>query len=404
MKFLKIFFIFFLLFFQNALTLENEDGDINMTEESLPLQSIENAPDFKIQNEEEIRSKIINLSIDTDLDTLKNDTLYIGQYISIRYAVLLFNDAKIVYTEFNSPIPTIESPKEYKIKSKDAPIYFVNSSPWIKNGDHYISTFTFKIGSKNFSIPSISIHAQNLFTQDVAKTEEIILNAEDLSTYKDFSGVIAKELEIKNFNLESYDENFNAAALSLESKLGNLEDLNIHGIKEQEFEQKSIFNYENSNAILLLKVPKNFKNIEINYYNTSLNQFKTISVPNIINSFTEDEERNDLTPKSSFISLINIILIILIISFSIFAAWKKSILNTAFSVFFLVLLAYNVFSTTYNITTFPNAKVTIQPTHTSTVLLTIPEEVNLEAFDKRSGYYKVNINSKIGWINENDTR
>ncbi|WP_368494337.1 SH3 domain-containing protein [Helicobacter bilis] len=45
----------------------------------------------------------------------------------------------------------------------------------------------------------------------------------------------------------------------------------------------------------------------------------------------------------------------------------------------------------------------IQPTHNSTELFVITNPTKLEAIDKKNDYYKVNIDSKVGWISRNDT-
>ncbi len=347
-------------------------------------------------NLESNQAKIIKLDILTNIENLSEQTLYVGQYINIEYKLQLLDDARVVYTEFN---PSLE-----KDNKQNASVKLVSEGEWVKENDYYVANYTFKIVDSNVTIPSLVVHVQNNYLQDSMQTSPIELNAQDLSSNPSYCGVVANDLKIVDYMLENYNDTTNMILIEIDGNASNLEDFKLPNIKDQEFGQGTKFGSENARVNVLARIPKNLDSISFSYFNINKREFVPLSIQNIVNVTSFDDEiKEDLNPKSSFLRITNIVILAFLGFFLLMTLIKRSYISAIISCLLLGFLMYRIFANTYTIKTIPNAKVLIQPTRNSTELLTIDKPTKLEAIDKKNNYYKVNIDSKVGWISKNDT-
>lgn len=372
--------------------------------EDIP-NSIANSVLNNDENEEAIdttdqtkQAKILNVTTLTDIANLSEQTLYVGQYITITYRLVLLDEARIVYTEFN---PSLEQQNN---KSNTQSVELIKEGKWQKEGDEYTAAYTFKILKPKVNIPSLVVHVQNNYLQDSMQTDPIILQAQSLQKTANYCGVVANSLKIIDYTLESYDDKNNMILIELEGNGSNLEDFRLPNIKDQEFGQGSKFGDEIAHVNVLARIPKELDSINFNYFDINKHEFVPLSIKNSVNMETFDEDmKEDLNPKSSFLRLTNILLLAMLGIFLLLTLIRRSYFAAIVSCLLLGVIVYRIFSNTYSITTLPNARVLIQPTHNSTELFVITNPTKLEAIDKKNDYYKVNIDSKVGWISRNDT-
>ncbi|RDU73423.1 hypothetical protein CQA66_01820 [Helicobacter aurati] len=352
-----------------------------------------------------IPSKILRLEILSDVDSFTNGTFYVGQYINVSYRVMLFDDARIVYTEFNPPLEQLNTTNQQE-PANNPSVALIKDTGWEKEGEYWNISYTFKILKTKVTIPALVVHVQNNNIQDSMQTLPILFQAQSLSSNPLFSNVIASSLKVIDYTLEEYDNKNNMILIELEGKNSNLEDFSLRNVKEQEFGQGTKFGSDLARANVLALIPKSLQSINFSYFNIDNKEFKDISIPNNINVIAADEHvKEDLNPKNSFLGFINLSIIFLLIMFSCLTLVQRSYFFAAIALVLLGLLIYRFFSNTYTIKTFPNTKVLILPTTHSTELLTIVNPVKLQAIDKKNGFYKVHINSKkVGWISKTQVR
>ncbi|STQ86580.1 hypothetical protein LS73_003540 [Helicobacter muridarum] len=402
LRFLRAFMLMFvIIFFILHLCFGQEDL-------SSVIRNMQDEPqdyDSAIQQNQVIEApKILRLEILTDTDYFTNQTFYVGQYITISYRLMLFDGARIVYTEFTPSFDSLT--KNQQGADNNSGVALIKSSDWNENGDYWNISYTFKILRDRATIPALVVHVQNNNIQDSMQTSKIGLQAQDLSSNHSFSNVVASNLKVIDYTLEIYDNKNNMILIELEGKNSNLEDFSIPNIKEQEFGQGTKFGIDIARANVLALVPKSLESINFNYFNIDSKQFIDIKIPNIINVIAQDDStKEDLNPKNSFLGIVNICIISFLLLFSLLTIFKRSYFFAIISVLLLCLLVYRFFSNTHTIKTIPNAKVLILPTSHSTELLTISNPAKLQAVDKRNGFYKVYINSnKVGWISKSQVR
>ncbi|PAF50199.1 hypothetical protein BKH43_05545 [Helicobacter sp. 13S00401-1] len=393
----------------NSSTTSNVSNGINILEgnEPLPTNATEVLDDPNTAIEENlpsntnllpntkdgthtIESKIVHVSLDTKPDSINPDNLYVGGHVSISYRVLLFNDARIVHVEFN---PALDSSK----------LEVSSVTPFIRQSDgSYLITYVFKIKALKVYIPPLNVVVQNAILQDSMQSDGLSLQAKDLSENKKFSGVIASSLKVSNFQVESYDDTYNMGVLELESTKSNLEDLKIPGIQTQEFSQNSTFSYLNSDGIVLLKFPKSLDHISFEYFNTDTNSFETINLSTSIQTLQADNE--NLNPVNNSLFLVYIIVAVLIVIFLILAFWRKSVISLIIAILLIAYIIYKIVFNVTSVTNLPDAKVLILPTSSSTVMSVITKPKKLEVLGQTKNYYKVNLDSKVGWIRKDETK
>lgn len=340
------------------------------------------------------KPKILKLDILSDLDELQKSTLYVGQYITIEYSLLLFDNAKIVYTEFK---PSVESDKKNNIS-------IVEEGAWERDGDYYKISYTFKILNTKAVIPSLVVHVQNRSFQDSMQTSSIALEAQDLKSNKDYCGVVASSMKIIDYTLESYDDKSNMILIELEASNANLEDFKLPHVKDQEFGQGARFGRDISRVNVIARIPKNLSEISFEYFDTNKRDYIPLHIANVVEKVDfEEENRGDLNPKNSFLKLSNVAILVVLLVCIMLTLFKRSYFFAILSFALVAFLIYRIFANTYSIRTLPNAKVLIQPTRHSTELFTITNPTKLEAIDSKNNYFKVNIDSKVGWISKDDT-
>ncbi|WP_304149526.1 hypothetical protein, partial [Helicobacter bilis] len=264
------------------------------------------------------QAKILNITTLTNIDSLREQTLYVGQYISITYRLVLLDEARIVYTEFN---PSLEAQDK---SAKSQSVQLIKESEWQKEGDYYTATYTFKIIKPKVVIPSLVAHVQNNYLQDSMQTDSINLQAQALNKTQGYSGVVANSLKIIDYTLESYDDNNNMILIELEGNGSNLEDFRLPNIKDQEFGQGTKFSDEVARVNVLARIPKELDSIEFSYFDINKHEFIPLSIKNAINieSF-DDEIKEDLNPKSSFLKITNILLFIILGIFLLITLIKR---------------------------------------------------------------------------------
>lgn len=395
--FVSIFIIFSFSFLLAEDTLENLVLEEEPQSEEQAIEQSEN---------QEMQPKILRLEIVTDFDSLASDTLYVGQHLDIQYRVLLLSESRIVHTEFSPPLEQSAPKGKQKSPKKEIGVSVVKDSGWVRDGDYWTISYTFKILKPTFTVPSLVVHVQNDNVQDSMQTEAVSLDAQILSSNPIYSGVVASHLSITDYTLEDYDGANNRITMDLEGQNGNLEDFHLRTALEQEFGQGNKFGADASRASIIAIVPKGLESIDFSYFNIDKKEFENLNIPNNVTVFNTGEEiKGDLNPKSSFLSVANVGVTFLLLLSLILTLVKRSYFFALVSVLLLAALAYRFLSNTHSISTVENAKVLILPTPNSTTLLVITKPAKLKAIDKKNGFYKVTINAKkVGWISENQVK
>ena len=267
----------------------------------------------------------------------------------------------------------------------------------IKNGSNLFYTFYFKASGKLFYIPKIVVTING----KKEKLSGLKIPVKKLPKHKNFSGVIASGLKIKNHQVSIYDEKSNLIAISLEAHDANLEDIYIPSALKDGFENakregsKMEINY-------YIVLPASDGVLTFSYFDTIKESFVEKTIP-IIMQDASVAAQTDLNPKDdSFETLKKYVLIGLSIIFVLLFLWKKD--------FFYLIMA--VISSAVLLTFYtPLATVCVKegsplyivPTSNSTTSIHVDKRYKTTKLAERNEFVKIEYrNGTIGWIKHED--
>jgi len=267
----------------------------------------------------------------------------------------------------------------------------------IRNGSKTFYTFYFKTMEKLFTIPSISVN----FDGEEVELVGLSIPVTKIPNHKNFSGVIASGLKIKNHQVSVYDEKSNLIAIAFEAHDANLEDIYIvdalkDGIENAKRDgSKMEINY-------YIVLPSEQKELNFSYFDTIKESFVDKSIP-IIMQDASVAAQTDLNPKDdSFEQLKKYVILSLVILFVLLFLWKRDFFYLVMAVISAaVLLTFYTALTTVCVK--EGSPLYIVPTSNSTTSIHIDERYKTTKLAERNEFVKIEYkNGTIGWIKHED--
>ena len=267
----------------------------------------------------------------------------------------------------------------------------------IRNGSKTFYTFYFKTTEKLFTIPSISVN----FNGEELELVGLSIPVTKIPNHKNFSGVIASGLKIKNHQVSVYDEKTNLIAIAFEAHDANLEDIYIvDALKDGVENAKRDGSKMEINYYIVL--PSEQKELNFSYFDTIKESFVDKSIP-IIMQDASVAAQTDLNPKDdSFETLKKYVILGLVILFVLLFLWKRDFFYLVMAVISAgVLLTFYTALTTVCVK--EGSPLYIVPTSNSTTSIHIDERYKTTKLAERNEFVKIEYkNGTIGWIKHED--
>lgn len=267
----------------------------------------------------------------------------------------------------------------------------------INNGSKTFYTFYFKTTQKLFSIPEVKI----TFDNDEKVLGAINIPVNKIPYHKNFSGVIASGLKIKNHQVSVYDEKTNLIAISLEAHDANLEDIYIpSALKDGTEKAKREGSKMEINYYLVLPVEQ--KELEFSYFDTIKEKFIEKRIP-IIMQDASVAAQTDLNPRDdSFEKLKKYTLLGLIILFVLLFLWKRDFFYLIMAVIAAAILL-TFYTALATVCVKEGSPLYIVPTSNSTTSIYIDTKYKTTKLAQRNEFVKIEYkNGTIGWIKNED--
>jgi len=221
-----------------------------------------------------------------------------------------------------------------------------------------------------------------------------ILNIKKLNKIKNFSNILANELNISEPIALKTKNNKILLSFTIKCKNCNLKDFNL-----TDNEKFTIINP--NTATFLVTLPQNIKKFNFYYFNLKSQTFKKISIPVKIKDETISTQTNINPKENIFFTPLNILILILIALFLILFLIYQKIWILLFPLILSGYLIYQ-FIPKGEIYLHKGQKVTILPTPNSTVIYIIEKNQKAKIIARSRNYVEIKINNKIGWVNENN--
>ncbi len=261
-------------------------------------------------------------------------------------------------------------------------------------------TYYFKALGANVKIPDFLVSYEEE-PQKIYTLSGVTLSAVRLNPPKDFCGVLARHLELDNFQASTFKADNNILALQLKIAYGNFDDFHLAGAIDQGIDS---YNGDINDTTLFYYAvfPPDVEQIHFSYFNLETNRYKTFEVPIIVKRSSVSTQSN-LDPQESEFTKFKIAATIFLILVWLFLWFKTK--RWIYPLLVIVAAAYLL---TYLM---PLKKVCIEegstlyllPTPQSTPFMRISSPMTAQEMNKKGDYTKVRLpNHTIGWVkNEN---
>jgi len=267
----------------------------------------------------------------------------------------------------------------------------------IHNGNDSFYTFYFKAGKVDVKIPRLFIVSPSVDTSLAPQT----IHLSKLKLRKDFCGVYAANMEIKNSQVSNYDEKNHLLTLTIEAFEANLEDIHLEGVEESGLEElKRKFSKVEAEFYIVLPVEQ--KSIKFTYFNTIKNQYVFLEASAELADDTVVTQ-SDLNPTEDSFEKLKKYTFIFLVGFFLFMFLVKR------DFFYLVLGVVSLITLlTFYI---PHKKICVKqgapiyllPTYTSTIGTKVDEDFKTSLLGEREEFLKIEYkHGIIGWIKNED--
>lgn len=279
-------------------------------------------------------------------------------------------------------------------------------SQWtFKESGIYQNTYFFRATSSSFAMPILTLklyNGDNKYSQATLSIDNPTFVDIGAKPYM-FSNLICDEIKILSVKTKTFDKKNTITVFEVRAKNGNLNDFRLKNSVDQGIENiKEDGSYSEMTYFTIM--PAYQKELEFDYYNSSENSYKKITVPLTIEDDTVSTQ-TDLNPKDSSFYFYKIYFyIFLIATLIVFFLYKKN----KIIIFITILPLYLLYDLTLNndkgvLKT--NSNIYILPTENSTVFKTLDSEVKVEIINENEKFIKVIFPDKqIGWAKKNDLK
>ncbi len=270
----------------------------------------------------------------------------------------------------------------------------------IRNGKERFFTFYFKASGASVFLPAIEV----VFPDS---TEHYRLLRHEIPVIplptppKNFCGVLATQMKVRNFQVSHYDETHYLTTISLEAYEANLEDIRLPGYEEQGVEE---FMRKNAKATidLYVVVPAKKQRLTLSYYNTLNKHYETLEVPvELVDVRVAGQ--SELNPKNTdFDTLKKYFFLALGILFAVLALLYRDLFYLALAaVAFVTLLTF--YTPHKKICVKQGAPLYILPTYNADISTRISERIETTLLGTRQNFNKIEYKKGIvGWVKNED--
>ena len=228
------------------------------------------------------------------------------------------------------------------------------------------------------------------------------LNVIRLNPKKNFSNIIANNLELNEYKTTNYDNTHNIIVFVLSAENANIDAMHFQNVYKQG-KESSTNSYLTSRITYFVVVSKRVENFSFTYFNLLKNKFELINVPVIVDDDSVTTQ-SDLKPRdqshdlqkmyaAAAVALLGFILVVL----------KRKII---YLIFIFIPLGYILYLSIpeQDICIKKGAQIQLLPVENGTIFETTKTRYSLPKEGQTEHYIKVKLNNnKIGWVKNEDT-
>lgn len=280
----------------------------------------------------------------------------------------------------------------------------LNQIPYrIEDQKYYYDTFYFKALYTGAKLPDINASLISASNTEYKSTmlKGTKLNVVALNPKRNFSNIIANSFVLSDYKTSSFDNIHNIVVFVAEATNCDIDKLKLNNVYKQGLES-STNTIEKSKITYFVVINKKIENFKFTYFNLIENNFKTISIPIIVEddsvtTQTDLKPRDQSKEKLKMLIAISIALILLIL-----IVWRKKYIYSLLLVFPIAYSMYVVIPSE-EICIKVDSNIYLLPVHNGTIFETTNTITHLRVEGDVKDFTKVKLlNNKIGWVKHED--
>ncbi|BAF69983.1 conserved hypothetical protein [Nitratiruptor sp. SB155-2] len=227
------------------------------------------------------------------------------------------------------------------------------------------------------------------------------LQVKQLNAPENFCHVLAKRLDIKEFDSVQYDRTSNLILMRIVGLYANLEDFKLPFARLQKIKEINE-SFPVMDILYYAILPSHFSQLRFHYFDPDAREFKLISIPIIVKDeiVSTQSDINPTEDKSRFtkIALLGMFGIL----FLLYGIWKRGIFWILLAVVMLGYMGYLLIPAE-KVCIKKGSKIYILPTKQSTIFKINNKKNSFFKLNEANGYIKIMLpDKKIGWVKEDD--
>ncbi len=227
------------------------------------------------------------------------------------------------------------------------------------------------------------------------------LHALSLNPPPDFSGLLAQNLTLLNYQASAYDDKNNILSLHLRVTMGNVEDFHIPLATEDQID-KIEGDFNDTLLDYSAVFPIYLDQVKFSYFNIDTNRYEKFRIPILVKR-SHVSTQTDLDPRASEFTKFKIGFTLFSIAILALLWYRRR--SWIYPLLILLAVAYLV---TYliplkNVCIKKGSILYLLPTPQSTPFMYTQKRINAKEMDQKGGYTKIQLpNHRIGWVKNED--
>jgi hypothetical protein len=271
-----------------------------------------------------------------------------------------------------------------------------------QKGKYFYDTFHLLSTASYAKLPDVNatLIASQEYNSTLIKGDK--LNVIKLNTKRNFSNIIADNLELEEYKTTSYDNSHNIVVFVASAQNSDIKAMHFKNVFKQGVESANN-SYISSRITYFVVIDKRLENFSFSYFNLKKNRYATIDIPIIVDDDSVSTQ-SDLKPKDQSHNLLKMYAAAAIA----FIGFILVILRRSY--IYLILIFLPLMYILYlsvpqkDICIKKGSDIHLLPIDNGTIFETTTVRYYLPKEGSTDNYIKVKLkNNKIGWVKNEDT-
>jgi len=271
-----------------------------------------------------------------------------------------------------------------------------------QKGKYFYDTFHLLSTASYAKLPDVNASLISSYEYNSSYIQGQKLNVIKLNPKKNFSNILANNLELEEYKTTSYDNIHNIVVFVASAQNANIKTMHFKNVFKQGIESSND-SYLSSRITYFVVIDKRIENFSFTYFNLLKNRYETIDIPIIVDDDSVTTQ-TDLKPRNQSHDMLKMYIAASIAFIAFILILLKR--NYIYLLFIFIPLGYILYLSVpqKEICIKKGSNIHLLPVDNGTIFETTAVRYYLPKEGSTKNYIKVKLkNNKIGWVKNEDT-